>query len=177
MLVFFVFRKSGLIRSCSSLKTYHKISLPYFVWRKLCVRLGSSNVRHFGMIAATALQLRRPGHLHCHDLPTVFHKIYKFVQKLIGGTDRHTDRMVISLTYIFPLRSKVGKTQATHYRLCCERQGGHVDFFINAKVSYTFAESFNKIQSVLPALQCFIYRHFQLDLPVYWASQDTYFLL
>jgi hypothetical protein len=108
------------------------------------------------MLAATALKLRRRGHLQWHDLRTVFHKIYKFVQKLIRGTDRHTDRMAISLTYIFPLGSKVGKKQASHCRLCCERQGGRVDFFINAKVSCTIAESFNKIQSVLPALECFI---------------------
>jgi hypothetical protein len=37
-----------------------------------------------------------------------FIKIFQLVQKLMWGTDRHTDRMVISLAYIFPLKMKVG---------------------------------------------------------------------
>jgi hypothetical protein len=37
-----------------------------------------------------------------------FIKIYQLLQKLNGGTDRHIDRMVISLAYIFPLERKVG---------------------------------------------------------------------
>lgn len=43
------------------------------------------------------------------------------------------------------------KHLVAQYRLCCEHQGGHVEeycFFINRKLSYTFVESFNKIQRI-----------------------------
>jgi hypothetical protein len=35
-------------------------------------------------------------------------KMYDFVQKLMGRADRRTDRMVISLAYMFPIGRKVG---------------------------------------------------------------------
>jgi hypothetical protein len=58
MIVFFVFRKNDLIKSCSSSEDLYeyKISWSYANWYKFCIHLKSLNVRHFGMVAATALK-------------------------------------------------------------------------------------------------------------------------
>jgi hypothetical protein len=56
---FFVFRKSGLIKSCSSPEdlSEYKMSWSYVEWCKFYIHLKSLNVRHFGMVAATTLQI------------------------------------------------------------------------------------------------------------------------
>jgi hypothetical protein len=76
MFVFFVFRKYGLIKGCTSSEdtSEYKIPWSYVEWGKFCIHLRSLNARHFGMDAATALKLRRSGHLEWHGLPTEFHK-------------------------------------------------------------------------------------------------------
>jgi hypothetical protein len=59
MFSFFVFRVSGLVESCSSsgdLSEY-KISWSYVEWCKFYIELKSMNVHHFGMVAATALEI------------------------------------------------------------------------------------------------------------------------
>jgi len=99
MFPFFVFRKSGLIKSCSSSEdlSEYKISWSYVDWCKFYIHLKSLNVRHFGMVAATALKLWRRGHLR---LPTEFHKNLPTGAKVEGGggqTETETDRMAISL--------------------------------------------------------------------------------
>jgi hypothetical protein len=92
MFVFSFFRKNGLIKSCSSSEhlSEHKISWSYVDWCKFYIQLKSLNVRHFVMVADTALKLLRQGHLQWHDLPTEFYKIYQLVQKLIGKTHTQT---------------------------------------------------------------------------------------
>jgi hypothetical protein len=104
MFLIFVFRKIGLINSClySDDLSEYKISWSYVGWCKFHTHLKSLNVRHFGMVAATALKLRHRGHLQWHDLPTKFQKIYQLVQRLRGvghraQTETETDRMAISL--------------------------------------------------------------------------------
>jgi hypothetical protein len=54
--VFLVFRKNGLTKSHSSSEdlSEYKISWSYVNWRKFCIHLNCSNVRHSGMVAATA---------------------------------------------------------------------------------------------------------------------------
>jgi hypothetical protein len=55
MFLFFVFHKSGLIKSCSSSEdlSEHKMSWSYVDWCKFYTHLKSLNVRYFGMVAAT----------------------------------------------------------------------------------------------------------------------------
>jgi hypothetical protein len=55
MFPFFAFRKSGIIKSCSSSEdlTEYKISWPYVDWCKFYIHLKGLNVHHFGMVAAT----------------------------------------------------------------------------------------------------------------------------
>jgi hypothetical protein len=109
MFVFFVFRKSGLIKSCSSSEdlSKQKISRSYVYWYKFCIHLRSLNVHHFGMVTAMTLKLWCQGHLQWHNLPTEFHKNLP-IGSQVDGRDKHTDRMVISLAYIFPLGREVG---------------------------------------------------------------------
>jgi hypothetical protein len=59
MFVFFVFHKNGLYKSCSSSEdlSEYKISWSYVERCKSCIDLRSLNVRHFGMVAATALKI------------------------------------------------------------------------------------------------------------------------
>jgi hypothetical protein len=59
MFAFFVFRKNGLIKSCSSSEdiSEYKTSWFYIEWCKFCIHLTSLNVSHFVMVAATALQI------------------------------------------------------------------------------------------------------------------------
>jgi hypothetical protein len=58
MLAFFVFRKNGPTKSCSSPEdlSEYKIPWPYVDWYKFCIHLKSLSVRHFGMAVATALK-------------------------------------------------------------------------------------------------------------------------
>jgi hypothetical protein len=58
MFVFFVFRKNGLIKSCSSSEglSEYKITCFYVDWCKFYIHLKSLYDRHFGMVAATALK-------------------------------------------------------------------------------------------------------------------------
>jgi hypothetical protein len=59
------------------------------------------------MATSTALKLWRRGHPQWHYLPTEFHKNLPIGSEVDRG-GRHTDRMVITLAYIFPLGRKVG---------------------------------------------------------------------
>jgi hypothetical protein len=76
MLQFFVFRKSGLIKSCSSSEdlSRHTILWSFVDWCKFYIHLKSLNVCHFGMVAATSLKLWLWGQLQWHDPPTEVHK-------------------------------------------------------------------------------------------------------
>jgi hypothetical protein len=58
MFVFFVSRKNGLIKSCSYSEDLPEYTLAWshVDWCKLSIHLKSLNVRHFGMVAATALK-------------------------------------------------------------------------------------------------------------------------
>jgi hypothetical protein len=62
MFIFFVFRKNGLMKSCSSSEdlSEYEILWPYVEWWKSCIHLRCLNVRHFGMIAATELKIMSP---------------------------------------------------------------------------------------------------------------------
>jgi hypothetical protein len=106
---FFVFRESGLTKSCSSSEglSEYKISWFYIDLCKFYSHLKSLNVFHFGMVAATALKLRSRSHLQWHGLPTEVHK-NQSVGPELDREDRHTERMVISLAYLFPLGRNVG---------------------------------------------------------------------
>jgi hypothetical protein len=55
MFLFFVFCKSGPIKSCSSSEdlSEYNISWSYVDWCKFYNHLKSFNVRYFGMVAAT----------------------------------------------------------------------------------------------------------------------------
>jgi hypothetical protein len=91
MFQFFVFHKSGLIQSCSSsgdLPEY--ISWSYVDWCKFYIHLRSLNVRHFKMVATTALKSWRRGHLQWHDLPTKFNENLPTGSEVDGGTDTQT---------------------------------------------------------------------------------------
>jgi hypothetical protein len=106
MFVFFVFDKNGLIKSCSSFEdlTVYKMLWSHIDWCKFCIHLSSLNVRHFVIVEDTGLKSRRRGHLQQHDLRTEFHKNLPVGSKVIGGTDRRTDRQtgdLISLTFLF----------------------------------------------------------------------------
>jgi hypothetical protein len=59
MFVFFVFRKNAVIKNCSSSEYLleYKISWSYIEWCKFSIHLRSANVRHFGIVAATALKI------------------------------------------------------------------------------------------------------------------------
>jgi hypothetical protein len=106
----FFSRESDLIKSCSSPENLSecKIAWLYVDWYKFFTHLRSLNVRHFGMVAATVLKLWRRCHLKWLDLPTGFRKKSTSKFKSWCG-DRHTDRIVISLAYIFPSGRKVGQ--------------------------------------------------------------------
>jgi hypothetical protein len=58
MLVFFVFDKIGLIKSCSSFEdlSVYKMSWSHVDWCKFYIHLRSLNVRHFGMVEGTGLE-------------------------------------------------------------------------------------------------------------------------
>jgi hypothetical protein len=60
------------------------------------------------MVAAMTLKLWCRGHLKLQDLHTEFHKNLSVGPKVDRGTDTHTNRIMISLVYIFPLGRKVG---------------------------------------------------------------------
>jgi hypothetical protein len=57
--IFFVFRKSDLMKSCSFSEdlSEYKISLLYVDWYKFHSHRKSLNVRHFGMVSATELKI------------------------------------------------------------------------------------------------------------------------
>jgi hypothetical protein len=89
MFVFLAFRKKCIFfcKSCSSSEDQpeYKIAWPYLDWCKFCIHLRSLNVRHFGMVAATALKLWHRGHLQWHDFPNEFYRNYQLLKKCIGG--------------------------------------------------------------------------------------------
>jgi hypothetical protein len=62
------------------------------------------------MVAATALKVMASMPHSLAYLLTELHKNLPVVST-VDRTVRHTDRMVISLAYIFPLRRKVGYTE------------------------------------------------------------------
>jgi hypothetical protein len=74
MFAFLAYRKSGLIKSCSSSEDLleYKISWQQVAWCKFSIHLRSLSIRHSGKVEATELKSR--GHLQCHHLPTEFHK-------------------------------------------------------------------------------------------------------
>jgi hypothetical protein len=95
MFIFFVFDKNGLIKSCSSFEvlSVHKISCSHADWCKFCIHLRRLNVRHFGMVKGTGVkkygvEVTFNGMTYLLN----FIKIYKLVQKLLGGGGGHTDR-------------------------------------------------------------------------------------
>jgi len=59
MFPFFVYCKSGIIKSCSSPEDLsdYKISWSYVDWYTFYIHLKSLNIRHLGMVAATALKI------------------------------------------------------------------------------------------------------------------------
>jgi hypothetical protein len=59
MYVFLVFHENGPNKSCSPSEGLSKYKIPwsYVEWCKFCFYLRSSNVRNFGMVAATALKI------------------------------------------------------------------------------------------------------------------------
>jgi hypothetical protein len=59
MFVFLFFRKSYLIKRCSSSEglSVYKISWSHVDWCKFCIHLRSLNVHYFGMVEATRLKL------------------------------------------------------------------------------------------------------------------------
>jgi len=63
------------------------------------------SVRHFEMVATTALKSWRRGPLQWHDLPTKFHENLPTGSEVYRG-DRHADRMVMSLAYYFSFREE-----------------------------------------------------------------------
>jgi hypothetical protein len=102
MFAFLVFFESGLIKSCLSFEDLSAYRMSWFhVDRcKFCIHLSSLNVRHFGMVVATALKVRLRGHLQRHDLPTELHKDLPTGSKVGGGTETQTHRQggeIISL--------------------------------------------------------------------------------
>jgi hypothetical protein len=105
MFVFFVFRKNALVKSCSSSEGLSEYKIPWYYveWCKFYIHLKSLYVRHFGMVAATALKLWHRGHLQWHDLPSEFYKIYQLLQNLIGWTGTH----LISLLFSFRTENKL----------------------------------------------------------------------
>jgi hypothetical protein len=64
------------------------------------------NVRHFGIVETTALQLRRLGHLQWLDLATEFHKNVPIGSEADAGEKQTQDGNLIA--YTFPLGRKVG---------------------------------------------------------------------
>jgi hypothetical protein len=104
----FRFSQNWLLKSCSSSKdlSEYKISWSYSYWCKFYTQLKSVNVRHFGMVATTALKFWRPGHLQWHYLPTELNKNLPIVSEFGKvGTDTQDG---ITLAYIFPSGRKVG---------------------------------------------------------------------
>jgi hypothetical protein len=98
------FAKSVLIKSCSSSEylSEYKISWSYVDWCKFYIHLKSLNVRHFGMVATTALKLWYRGHLQWHDLPTKFHKNLPLGSDVDWEWGRHTEAGdLISLLFSF----------------------------------------------------------------------------
>jgi hypothetical protein len=109
MFVFLVFRKRGLTdsRSCFENLSAYKPALSHADQCKFCIHLRSSNVRHI-RLKIRNYKLWRQGHIQWRDLPTVFHKIYQLVQKLIGGTETRTQtgRWSRKPTFFFLLEGK-----------------------------------------------------------------------
>jgi hypothetical protein len=93
MFPFLVFRERGLIKSCSSPEdpSEYKISWSYVDRCKFYIHLKSLIVRHFGMVADTALKLQLPGHLQWINLRTEFHKNLPIVQNCLLGCTRMKD--------------------------------------------------------------------------------------
>jgi hypothetical protein len=61
------------------------------------------------MVAATALKLHGVEVTSNGMISLLnFIKIYQLVQKLMGRGESYTDRMVMSLAYVFPLGGNVG---------------------------------------------------------------------
>jgi hypothetical protein len=113
MFLFVVFRKNGLIKSCSSSENLseYKISWPYVNWCKFCIHLKFEFPAFWNGcscgIKNCCAEVTYSGMTSLLN----FIKIYQLVEKLMGGdrcTDTHTDRMVMSLAYILSLGRKVG---------------------------------------------------------------------
>jgi hypothetical protein len=98
-----VFRKSGLIKHCSSSSDLleYNMSCPYVDRCKFYVHLRSLNVRHFVMLTATALKLWCRGHLQWHDLSTEFHKTLPTGSEVDRGDRQTEDGDLISLLFSF----------------------------------------------------------------------------
>jgi hypothetical protein len=104
MFVFFIFVKKSLIKSCSSSKdlSEYKSSWSYVERYKFCIHLRSLNVRHFGILAATALTMMasRSPSMAWPPPPLTFIQIYKLVYKYIVG-ETLTESAVVSLAYMY----------------------------------------------------------------------------
>jgi hypothetical protein len=87
MFVVWVLHKNSLIKSCSSSEdlSAYKMSWSYIYWCKFLIHLISMNVRHFGLVKATGLNvmaLRSPS--------TTFYKTLQTGSEANRGTDRNT---------------------------------------------------------------------------------------
>jgi hypothetical protein len=109
---FSFFTKMVLLKVVHPLKIYLNAKLhgPAFEWCKFSIHLRSLNVSHFGMVAATALKLRRRGHFQWRDLVPNFIKIYHLAQNLMGVGVRQAHRQdgdLISLHFSFRKESRL----------------------------------------------------------------------
>jgi hypothetical protein len=100
---FWFFAKAVLLRVVHPLKIYQNTQFrgPKL---KFYINLKSFNVRHFGMVAATSLNIMASSHLQWNDLPTEFHKNLPIDSEVDRRTDRQTHR---DLPALFPVRRKV----------------------------------------------------------------------
>jgi hypothetical protein len=142
MFIFFVICKNVRIESCPSENVSdNKIPWSYVGLYKFCIHLKNLNVRHFGVVAATALILWHRGYLQWHDLPAEFHKNLPIGSKgdRWGQTHKHTDRVVTS---------KNGPVA-----FCCE----HGEKYSDGKKSKTTELKINALQSVSAARTHFLH--------------------
>jgi hypothetical protein len=102
--VFLVSQENGLIKSWSSFEdlSAYKTVWSHVHWCKFCIHLRSMNVRHFGTVEVTRLNLWRRGYLQCHDLHTEFHNILLTASKVIRDdtqTEKNYDFISIALYF------------------------------------------------------------------------------
>jgi hypothetical protein len=102
MFVYLVFRKEVRLKAVHPLNIFQDTQFhdPALTGASFASNFKSSNVRHFGMVSATALKLWRRSHLQWLDFPTQFHKNILLVQNLMGGRGAHRRNGDV-IAYIF----------------------------------------------------------------------------